>query len=159
MTHVTAQAALQKRSVKTQEMKNPREQKLSKDAFRAILSGLHSYISKLELKGKTTVWGDYAGDNSYATQEAEAKRQFVCEMVEATQPKLLFDLGCNSGDYSQASLDAGAKSVVGFDFDFAALEHAYTNGSAQMMRRSFRFGSMPPTPAHRKVGRKASAKA
>jgi ribosomal protein L11 methylase PrmA len=40
-------------------------------------------------------------------------------------PELLFDIGCNSGDFSQTALDHGAKNVVGFDFDFAALEQAF----------------------------------
>ena len=45
-------------------------------------------------------------------------------MTAATTPDLLFDLGCNSGDYSVTALDNGAKYVVGFDFDFGALERA-----------------------------------
>jgi len=125
MTHVTAQAALQKRSVQTQETKNPREQRLSKSAFQSILSGLYDYISKLELKQKATIWGNYADDNSYVGDEASKKRAFIGNMVASVKPNLLFDLGCNSGDYSQAALDAGANSVVGFDFDIGALEHAY----------------------------------
>ena len=60
----------------------------------------------------------------YASDEAAAKHAFVGEMVRAAQPNLLFDLGCNSGDYSLTALDNGARYVVGFDFDFGALERA-----------------------------------
>ena len=45
-------------------------------------------------------------------------------MASTAKPKLLFDLGCNTGDYSVAALQAGAQYAVGFDFDFGALEQA-----------------------------------
>jgi ribosomal protein L11 methylase PrmA len=37
----------------------------------------------------------------------------------------MFDLGCNTGDYSDVALEAGAQYVVGFDYDHGALEQAY----------------------------------
>jgi ribosomal protein L11 methylase PrmA len=90
-----------------------------------MLQGLRRYIDKLQLPKKATVWGDYADNTSYADEQQTEKRRFVAEMVEATSPRLLLDLGCNSGDYSLAALEAGAGSVVGFDFDPGALERAY----------------------------------
>jgi ribosomal protein L11 methylase PrmA len=132
LTHVTAQAALQKRSVKTgTNAAHLREARLPLPAFKAMLTGLRSYIARLEPKGGATVWGDYAHDNSYADAEAAAKRRFVGEMVDAVKPNLLFDLGCNSGDYSDVALKAGAANVVGFDFDHGALEHAYRRFDAE----------------------------
>ena len=125
LTHVTAQAALQQRSIRSSSIRSPREQRLPLAGFKGILSGLRNYIARLEPGKNATVWADYAGANSYADTEAAEKRTFVSEMVEATKPKVLFDLGCNSGDYSQVALDAGTQSVVGFDFDHGALEHAY----------------------------------
>jgi len=125
LTHVKMQASLQRRSLRSDTSRNPREQRLSLTGMKGMLTGLRNYIAKLELSKSATVWQNYADDNSYAKIQADEKRQFVCEMVEATNPDVLFDLGCNSGDYSQAALDAGAGSVVGFDFDQGALEHAY----------------------------------
>lgn len=125
MTHVKAQASLQRRSLRSDTSRNPSEQRLSLTGMKGMLTGLRNYIAKLELTKIETVWQNYADNNSYAQTQADEKRKFVCEMVEATNPALLFDLGCNSGDYSQAALDAGAGSVVGFDFDQGALEHAY----------------------------------
>lgn len=127
MTHVTAQAALQRRSVRTNTTAGHlREGRLPLAGLKGMLTGLRNYISKLEPKAKATIWGDYAQDNSYASAEALAKRRFVSEMVAATRPGLLLDLGCNSGDYSLAAIEAGAGNVVGFDFDHGALERAYS---------------------------------
>ena len=104
---------------------------LSKPRFSAILQSLRGFIAKLELEGSKSVWSDYAGDNSYEATERSEKQSFVAEFTKSTRPALLFDLGCNTGDYSLEALNAGAGSVIGFDFDFGALEKAFArfNGS------------------------------
>jgi ribosomal protein L11 methylase PrmA len=138
LTHVIAQASMQKRSVKTTTgSARYRNAKLPRSSFKGMLYGLRSAIAKLEVPSHRTVWGDYAQNTSYSNPEMEAKHGFVKEMVAAVKPGLLYDIGCNSGDYSIAALDAGAKSVVGFDFDQGALEIAY--------RRS-REGNLPFLP-------------
>lgn len=100
------------------------EAKLSKASFKGLLSGLRSFIAKAQPPGKRTVWDQYAGANSYADAEAEAKHRFVSKVASTVKPRMVFDLGCNTGDYSVAALKAGAKHAVGFDFDFGALEQA-----------------------------------
>ncbi len=125
LTHVVAQAALQKRSMRTVLASGRhREAKLPKSSFKGMLSGLRSFIGRLPLSNDVTVWGDYAGHNSYGDAEAAAKREFVGAMAADVRPAMMLDLGCNSGDYSFAALESGAGYVVGFDFDFGALERA-----------------------------------
>ena len=96
-----------------------------------MLLGLRHFIEGCSLPGKKTVWSDYADNNSYADDEARSKRAFVGAMVEGVGPGVLIDLGCNSGDYSVAALEAGARSVIGFDFDFGALEVAVHRAEQQ----------------------------
>jgi ribosomal protein L11 methylase PrmA len=125
LTHVVAQAALQRRSVRSGVTAGKhREAALPKASFKAMLEGLRGFVASTAPREQATVWGDYAGNNSYGNAEAEAKRAFVAAMAEAVKPQMMFDLGCNSGDYSLAALEAGAQYVVGFDFDFGALEQA-----------------------------------
>ena len=95
-----------------------------------MLSGLRSFIDKTQPPRRRTVWDEYAGANSYGGAEAEAKHQFVRKMAAAVKPGLVFDLGCNTGDYSIAALEAGARTAVGFDFDFGALEQAVTRAES-----------------------------
>lgn len=125
LTHVIAQAALQRRTVRGGlDAGQHREAKLPQASFQGMLVGLRDFIAKARLPSDETVWADYASNNSYGEEEASIKRAFVCEMVSAVTPALLFDIGCNSGDYSLAALQAGAEYVVGFDFDHGALEQA-----------------------------------
>jgi ribosomal protein L11 methylase PrmA len=125
LSHVKAQAAVQRRRTSSGSLSRPAtEQRLSKTGFEAMLRQLRSFIAELELPHRKTVWSDYAGDNSYVDEAARSKRDFVRDMVSASSPSLLFDFGCNSGAYSLAALEAGAERVVGFDYDFGALEKA-----------------------------------
>ena len=126
LTHVVAQAAMQNRSVRKAEgSAQYRATRLPRHAMTGMLEGLRRAIVGLKIPSHATVWGDYAGRNSYQSDEARAKAAFVGQMTASVQPGLLFDIGCNSGDYSKVALENGARRVVGFDFDHAALELAY----------------------------------
>lgn len=123
--HIVAQGRVQRNAVSTAKHVG-KKARLPKSSLVGMLQGLKGYIGGLKLKGATTVWSDYADNNSYGNAERQAKEFFVAEMVASARPGQLFDIGCNSGDYSQLALDSGADSVVGFDFDFGALERAYS---------------------------------
>ena len=103
-----------------------RRKGLSKSALLGILTQLRGWIEGIKPAdtGKT-VWGDYARNNTYTDAAEETKCRFIAEFAEATKPNLLWDLGCNSGNYSAVALAVGAKAAVGFDFDQKALELAY----------------------------------
>jgi ribosomal protein L11 methylase PrmA len=91
-----------------------------------MLTQLRGWIAGLEpLDREKSVWNDYAEANTYKSEEAQAKRRFVADFAAATRPGLLFDLGCNTGAYSEAALEAGAGRVIGFDFDQGALDQAF----------------------------------
>ncbi|MGI9521103.1 MAG: class I SAM-dependent methyltransferase [Hyphomicrobiaceae bacterium] len=98
---------------------------LSKQKHLALFKYMRAFIETLSVKSQVTTWGDYETSNTYDTSEAGLKRQFVSEFVGEVKPDLLIDLGCNAGEYSVLSLDAGAKHVIGFDFDSNAVDVAY----------------------------------
>ncbi|AXK42231.1 class I SAM-dependent methyltransferase [Erythrobacter aureus] len=132
LTHVIAQAAMQRRySNSAASSAKFGKSRLPKQSFEAMLRGLRSTIAKLDVPSHKTVWNDYAQNTSYAAPETQAKHEFVQEMVAKVEPDLLYDLGCNSGDYSKAALNAGAKKVIGLDFDHGALEVAYRRAQSE----------------------------
>jgi ribosomal protein L11 methylase PrmA len=103
----------------------PPPRKVPKSSLLAMLQSLRGYVAGLSLPSAKTVWGEYADANSYDEERRSAKHAFIARHVASARPTLLADVGCNSGDFSRTALDAGAASVVGFDFDFGALERAY----------------------------------
>ncbi len=126
LSHVTLQARLQQSALKKGGQSRVKDRKLPKPAFLHMLKSLHDWIAKLEPAdtGKT-VWGDYAQNHSYSDEEVVAKKDFVANAVRRFDAQMVWDIGCNTGDYSKVALEAGARKVVGFDFDQQALELAY----------------------------------
>lgn len=132
--HVVLQAALEKLSTNHQARENVKAIHLPRASFRAMLAGMKKWISSLELpRHETTVWRHYADANSYQHDEARKKAQFVREFASETRPAMLWDLGCNTGEYSANALDAGAKLAIGFDFDIGAVEAAYARAKAERL--------------------------
>jgi len=70
------------------------------------------------------VWADYTATCSYSDADTEAKRAFVAEAIGASAPRTLWDLGCNTGEYSELGAAAGA-FVVAVDGDPACINALY----------------------------------
>lgn len=131
LAHVVGPSVVHKRRVaKGAETRAAPSARLPKRNLVAMLTTLRDYVAGLRLPAERTIWSDYAGNNSYEDAQCAAKHDFVARTVAAVQPDLVFDIGCNSGDFSRAALDSGARSVIGFDFDFGALERAYVRFAA-----------------------------
>ncbi|SFJ55490.1 Methyltransferase domain-containing protein [Phyllobacterium sp. CL33Tsu] len=138
LLHVMMQARLERKSVSdpaaaVSSVKN--RHTLKKSNYRALLQQMHNWISKLQPAGeKQTVWGEYAKENTYTGDEAQLKARLISEFTNRLKPRLLVDIGCNSGDYSVAALNGGAEYVVGFDFDQNALELAFARAQADQLQ-------------------------
>lgn len=127
MTNVFMQAHFQRSASSSDKaLETTRTKKLPKLGFEQLLRGLRRWISRMApMRDQKSEWQDYAQGNSYDGEEASRKRQFISDFVATAKPGLLFDLGCNTGDYSALALENGAQRAVGFDFDHGALDHAY----------------------------------
>lgn len=126
-SHVVLQAKFEKKSLldeKNTISKYKNLKKFPKKNYISLLLLLKNWISKLDSEKRKTTWSDYAEINTYKNNEKNEKFSIVENFSKKFKPNLLFDFGCNTGDYSLASLNGGAKYVVGLDFDFEALNQA-----------------------------------
>ena len=99
---------------------------LHPEAFRGLIRQLRSWVLHLHpLQPPRSVWGHYSQEHTYSDAEAGAKASFVRTAVGAASPAMLWDLGCNTGAYSQLALGSGAQLVIGFESDPLALETAF----------------------------------
>jgi len=103
---------------------------LSKTKHLALLKYMRAFVNTLNCGPKASTWGDYEATHTYDDSEFGQKRKFVAEFVGNAAPNMLFDLGCNAGEFSKLSLEAGAKNVIGFDFDPNAVDVAYQRAKA-----------------------------
>lgn len=128
--HVLLPARLASRATSSSAAVARPQRPLPKAAYANLVRGLREWIHSMPGIAGTSVWKDYATSNTYANEEREAKRRLVADFVGRRRPNRLIDLGCNSGDYSEVALSAGAKQVVGFDADRGALAAACQRSKA-----------------------------
>ena len=151
LTHVVLQSAFQRSAQKStrEKLKSALAgATLPRAAFEKMLVKLRGWIDSLAPAGSDkTIWQDYTHCHSYSSEEAAAKRKFVAEFAAAAKPPLLWDLGCNTGDYSAVALENGAGYVVGFDFDQGALEAGFARAkSGKLKFQPLFFDGANPVP-------------
>lgn len=136
LSHVVLPERLQRtsRAWTTDDLRRAAKRRLPRRSLVGMLQQLRRWIAKLApARTGETVWGDYAETHSYRSSEHASKRQFVRRFVEKTKPALLFDLGCNTGDFSAVALEAGARNVIGFDSDQNALDRSFRRSLDQKL--------------------------
>lgn len=106
---------------------------LPKSSLRGMLLGLRRWIERLAPPSSLTDWTSYANDNTYQSAERDAKRGFVAMAVKAAAPGTVLDLGCNTGDYSNVALGAGAGLVIGAEADPATAHLAFRRAEAEAL--------------------------
>ncbi len=137
LTHVVLQDVFQRSAGRSKSLisQTLRQTDLPASSYRKMLTGLRRWISDLQPADTgATVWRDYADSHSYKPDEVVEKQRFVAEFVERTRPECIWDIGCNTGDYSVVALENGASYAVGFDFDQGALELAFARATAGDLR-------------------------
>jgi ribosomal protein L11 methylase PrmA len=134
LTNVVMQGSLQKTRSSDAHKAVAGKLRFPKPAFERLLRGLRAWIASLHPADRQpTTWQDYAGHTSYRDTEAEAKRNFVARFVSDSKARTVWDIGCNTGDYSVAALQAGARSVIGFDFDQGSLDLAFDRARSEKL--------------------------
>lgn len=134
LVHVLLPAWCQRKSDKEKEktIRQVQQRKLSKAVYKNFLMQLYHWIDNLRFKKiHETVWENYTDTRIYHSNEVKAKRDFIAEFINHTQPKMLWDLGCNDGEFAELALQQGTESVIGFDVDLGALEKAVRRAKAR----------------------------
>ena len=93
----------------------------------AMVESLRKYINKLGRK-HSTHWQQYSKNHSYQDQSREAKIEITQRFVTQNKPARILDLGCNTGEFSEIAVNAGAGSAIGVDSDCGSLDLASERG-------------------------------
>ena len=99
--------------------------KLPKAGFEFILKQLRKWIVSLPNPEKQTVWSHYDTMRNYDNQEVKSKHAFLEKIVSEVKPEMLWDIGCNTGEFSLTALESGASYVVGMEMDHGALAKSF----------------------------------
>ena len=123
-THIHIHAQSQKRYADKEVSQEEVKARMSKTAMVGLLDSLLSTVRGLNVKTIQTEWTDYYQDNNYTKKSFEAKRQLVKSYIEKANPKRVWDLGGNTGEFSRAASDLGIPTVC-FDIDPGAVQQNY----------------------------------
>jgi len=125
--HVVAPARMERRAAgdAARALNDASKVRLPKKHYAGLLNQLRDWLAGLEPRvAAVSTWQDYDKANTYGAAERAAKNAFVRRYCGRVKPGLLVDIGCNTGEYSQAALEAGAGRSIGLDLDHGALANA-----------------------------------
>lgn len=101
------------------------DKKISLNNLKAFIGYLLSGIESLQIEKNTGVWGDYyLNTQNYKDNELLIKKQTICNWGEKINPNLSFDLGCNTGLYSDV-LSLFSKQTVAIDIEHDCINEYY----------------------------------
>lgn len=157
LLHVLLPHLLQRRSrrVATDRLARVGTRHLPRRTFRTMLEGLRSRVAGLRPRGTgESTWSAYTDERLYSDAALREKADFVRTFVAELRPKLLIDLGCNSGEFSALALAAGAQRVVGLEADQGALDGAFRRAETEGLAFTpLLQDAMDPSPGQGFAGR------
>jgi ribosomal protein L11 methylase PrmA len=128
LVHVHLSGNLQHRSssIASESVSSLRQRvHLTKRSYLQLLETMRLWVERLSSKGPTQQqWVKYNTTRSYPEEGLEIKSRFIAKFVATERPDMVWDLGCNVGEYSVLALRSGAKRCVGFDSDSFAIDVA-----------------------------------
>jgi len=85
---------------------------------------LQKLVYRLEWAASGSEWGDYAEFHNYSDDDHVRKENFIRDAIMAEKPDTVWDIGCNTGQFSRIAA-AKCRQVVATDIDHVAVERLY----------------------------------
>lgn len=93
------------------------------------LRRLGRLLRSVRPKKVDSVWSSYTETLSYADEEFQRKSDLVRKWISDAAPRTVFDIGCNTGHFSEIAARAGAR-VLASDLDPAVVGETWRRASA-----------------------------
>ncbi len=103
--HLHAKAQQRYAGISVTEARGKR--RMSRQALLGLLESLRTTVRKLEWKPAGTEWADYYQDNNYTDHAFEHKKVLVADWLAKIAPRMVWDLGANTGVFSRLALRTG----------------------------------------------------
>ncbi len=122
--HAKGQQYFASKQIQSQKLK------LKQDSLVALIDSLENYIQKLKPKQLNSHWEKYYTNTNYTPKAFNSKKGLVKKYLDSVQPKSVWDIGANTGEFS---LIAGKKGIftVSLDNDQIAVEKNYLHIKAK----------------------------
>ena len=124
LIHVHAHAGAQRRYADAAPAVQVKNRPISRTAAIGLVHSLRGAITRLSWEPSGTEWADYTRQHNYSDSAVASKRELVARLLRGSSPKVVWDLGANTGEYSRVAVEV-AEQVIAFDIDPAAVERNY----------------------------------
>jgi SAM-dependent methyltransferase len=126
LSHVWLQGKLDRRFAGTRQdvRSDLKSAGFNKELILANVRKLRKLVSKLSWEGDDSEWGAYEAFHNYSASDHRLKESFVDECVAASGAGLIWDIGCNTGQFSRIAA-RHARQVLAMDLDHFAVERLY----------------------------------
>jgi ribosomal protein L11 methylase PrmA len=126
--HARAQASL------GDATKAARRATLSRQSLVALVDSLRRTCHGLRHVPRRSDWSDYEATCNYSTESRDQKAAVVQQFLDRTRPRLVLDLGANTGTFSRLAT-AGGAVVAAIDGDAEAVEANFARARAERDER------------------------
>ncbi|MGD8384155.1 MAG: hypothetical protein PVF89_01990 [Lysobacterales bacterium] len=130
LTHVWLQAKLDRRlGGSSENMRSSlKSAGFNRELILANVRKLQKLVRGLAWDASGSEWGDYSEFHNYSDTDHALKEAFVREAVAAEKPATVWDIGCNTGQFSRIAA-AACTQVVSMDIDHVAVERLFLDRS------------------------------
>ncbi len=131
-SHGWLQATLERhsRAVSTSTVRDLQSSGFSTELIRRNVARLTRLVERLDWKPEGTQWTSYRTALPHVVQDGEAKVAFVRRVCSRRRWPLVWDLGCNDGQFSRVAAKT-ADTVVAMDSDHGCVERLYRSLQAE----------------------------
>ena len=119
LSHIHLHARFQNRHADTAEAPPRKQTTLSRRGLEGILDNLQAVTRKLEIRERGSHWAGYYAKTNYSSAAFDEKKRLVREYLAETAPELVWDMGANTGVFSEIASEI-APVVVAIEADEAA---------------------------------------
>ena len=103
--------------------------RVSKRGLLALVDSLESAVKSLRPRGSSEHWSRYYSEHRYVERAFAHKEEIVTTWIERIAPRTVWDLGANTGAFSEICVERGIETVA-FDQDHDAVEATYVRTRA-----------------------------
>lgn len=123
LTHIHFHAKKQQ-EFDQQNKKITKKLMFGRAALMGIVDSLERSILKLRWRQKKSEWINYYFSTNYTPASFSAKKKLIKKIIRQTNPKLVWDLGANTGEFSCLASQQNILTVA-FDSDPLVIERNY----------------------------------
>lgn len=128
MSHVWLQAKLDRRYGGSSEnvRSNLKSAGFNRELILVNVRKLKKLVKRLEWEARGSEWGDYTEFHNYSDDDHQRKEAFIRDSIASEEPETVWDIGCNTGQFSRIAAE-NCTRVVSTDIDHVAVERIYLN--------------------------------